>query len=64
MSFGENLKRLRLAKGLSRKEVAANLGMTVVGYGYYELDSREPKIKTVVSLANMFGVSTDAILIY
>lgn len=60
--MGERLKQLRIAKGLTLKQVAEYLGLTVKGYNFYELDQREPSISTLKKLCLFFDVSADYLI--
>lgn len=64
MTFGENLKNLRLSAKLSRKQVAEVLGMAVPAYGLYETGAREPRRENILKLADLFGVTTDTLLLH
>lgn len=60
--MGERLKLLRIEKGLTQKQVAEIIGLTVKGYNFYELNLREPPIDTLKKLCNLFNVSSDYLL--
>lgn len=63
--MGEHLKRLkelRLAKGISQKEIAAYLGITVAAYSLYERGNREPNISILKKIAEYYNVSMDELL--
>lgn len=53
------LKELRECQGLSQTELASKLGIKRVTYNKYELENNEPDIKTMMDIANYFGVSLD-----
>ena len=57
--FGERLKAAREAAGLSRKNMAVKLGMSVSGYSYYERGERELTILAITRLARILNVSTE-----
>lgn len=60
--MGEHLKRLkelRLNKGISQKEIADYLGVTVASYSLYERGNREPNVATLKKIAEYYGVSLD-----
>lgn len=57
--FGERLKALRLAAGLTQEKLAEAVGMTVGNIGRLESGSRNPSWETVVRLAEALGISTD-----
>ncbi|MGM7720571.1 helix-turn-helix domain-containing protein [Metabacillus sp. Hm71] len=61
--LAKRLKWLREKKRLAQKEVAIEIGMkTVNGYQKIEMDERNPKLETLVRLAELFEVSTDFLL--
>lgn len=57
--FGERLKTARENAGLSRKDLADELNLTVVGYGLYERGERELTILAITRLAKILKVSSD-----
>ncbi len=57
-----SLKIYRNAVGLSQKEVAEVLGISIPTYSGYERGASEPDIETLVRLSYLFGVSTDTLL--
>ena len=57
-----NLKKLRKERGISQREVAAQLGIAQNSYSRYENGSRQPDIEQLNKLADFFGVSVDVIL--
>lgn len=56
------LKELRKENKMTQKEVAEKLGLKNVTIGLYETGVRNPEIKTLVQLADMFKVSVDYLL--
>lgn len=58
----KRLKELRMAKGLSQKEVAEYLGISNAAYSLYERGDREPNISTLKKIANYYGVTVDELL--
>lgn len=63
MSFGEKLRTLRKASGLSQAELARRLGITERSIHNYEGNYRYPKGRDVlVGMAEIFGVSVDYLL--
>ena len=60
--FRERLRRLRTLKGLSQKRIAKELGVSDVGYRYYETGTRRPTFEVLPRLAIFFNVSTDYLL--
>lgn len=59
MSFAERLQELREDRGISRKELAANLNITVSALGMYEQGRREPNMEMLIRLADYFDVTLD-----
>lgn len=60
--MGERLKQLRNDKGLTVKEVAATLGMTLGAYAHYEQGIREPSISILKKICDFFDVSADYLI--
>lgn len=66
--LGENLKRIRLEKGVSRKDLAAAIGVIETAYGAYERGERnlpadkifQLAVKLKVSVADILGENPDA----
>lgn len=56
------IKWLREKKRLGQKEVAASIGVTLSGYQKMEYDQANPKIDTLIKIADLFNVSTDFLL--
>lgn len=62
MIFKSRLKEIRIEKGLTQKEVAAALEISVSCYGGYEQGYREPDLKTLIKICKMFEISSDYLL--
>ena len=60
--LAERLVKLRSARKLSRREVAASTGMTERTYQRYENSERDPSAPTLLALANYYDVSADYLL--
>ncbi len=60
--FSERLKKARKEKGFLQRELAEMLGISRVGYGYWETGTREPNFKKLILLAKYLEVSTDYLL--
>lgn len=56
------LKDLRKTKNLRQQDIADKLGISVSGYGNYELGQREPDFETLKKLSNFFEVSVDYLI--
>ena len=59
MTFSENLRLLRKARGLKQQELADQLGISLRAYQYYERNEREPQLSVLVRIADYFGISLD-----
>jgi transcriptional regulator with XRE-family HTH domain len=63
MSFSENLKKARIAAGLTQKELAQKAGIAERTIQTYELGERRPRnIETVERLAEILNVNIDTLL--
>lgn len=60
MSFGDQLKTLRVAKGMSQKQLADAAGLSQQAVATYELNTREPGWSAVQRLASVLGVDCRA----
>lgn len=56
-SFGENLKAIRIARGMSQDEFAELLGTSKQVISRYENSQRSPKITVAAKYADVLGVS-------
>lgn len=59
VTFGENLRALRLNRFLSQKEVADAVKISKSTYSHYELGERRPDMDLVYQLAQYFEVHMD-----
>lgn len=63
MSYiGKNIKRIRAVKKLSQAAFAELFDLARPSVGAYEEGRSEPKIDTIIAIAQHFGLSTDALL--
>jgi MerR family transcriptional regulator, light-induced transcriptional regulator len=62
-SFGENLKKYRLALGLSQKEFGERIGLKQTTIANYENNVRFPKGDNLKKLAFLLNMSIDGLLI-
>lgn len=60
--FAVNLKKIRKGKHLSQSEFALIFGMTRATVGAYEEGRAEPKIDTLIEIANYFGLTVDELV--
>ena len=61
-SFGERLRMLRDSKGLTQRELAQEIGVATSSLQRYE-DGWFPKGDVIISIAQIFGCSTDFLLL-
>lgn len=62
MKIGYNIKKLRLAKGLTQEDFANRLGISVQTVSRWETLSNYPDLSMLPILASFFGVTTDYLL--
>lgn len=60
--FGKNIKKIRSVKGLSQQAFADIFSLKRGTLGAYEEERSEPRIDTVIKVANYFSISIDDIL--
>ena len=60
--FGQTLKFLRKERGLTQKELAEAVGVTIGTISAYECGTSYPKRRNLAALAAHFGVSASALL--
>ena len=63
MTLGENLQKLRAAKGLSQEEVARQLYVSRQSVSKWENDAAEPGVENLKTLAKLYGVTLDQLLL-
>jgi transcriptional regulator with XRE-family HTH domain len=63
LSFiGQNIKKIRQAKKISQAQFAAQFKLARPSVGAYEEGRSEPKIDTIIQIANYFSISIDVLL--
>ena len=62
MTLGENLKRLRIERGLSQEEVAQKLFVSRQSVSKWENDVAEPGVENLKALARLYGVTVDVLV--
>lgn len=60
--IGSNIKKLRTVKKISQAEFAALFELARPSIGAYEEGRSEPKIETIIEIANYFRISIDVLL--
>jgi len=58
----ERLKQLRKDKGVSQKDVAKEIGVTVSAYSNYEQGLREPSNQILINICKYYDVTADYLL--
>ena len=61
-SFHETLAELRRARGVSQRQVAAELGISQALLSHYENGAREPGLRFVCRVCDYYGVTADYLL--
>ena len=61
MKIGENIRALRLRKGLTQEQVAQQLGVTYQAVSKWENGTNTPDIALLPEIASLFGVTIDAL---
>ena len=61
-NLNENLRELRVAKGINQLELGVALGVTKQCVSNWENDNVLPSIEMLIKIANYFNVSTDYLL--
>lgn len=62
MSFGENLKRIRVSKNWSQNKLASKSGVSQPLIDMYEKDKRTPSVYTAYDIAVALGVTVDELV--
>ena len=62
LALNENIKKLRIARGLNQVEFAKILGVSKQGVSNWENDNVMPSIEMLVRIADFFNVTTDYVL--
>ena len=62
MTLNENIRKLRIAKGINQVEFAKQIGVTKQCVSNWENDNILPSVEMLVKIANFFSVSTDSLL--
>lgn len=61
-TIGERIKRIRESKGMSQKDLASKCGIIYQTIGKYERGILNPKLATIMEIANALDVEIDDIL--
>lgn len=61
-SFKDNLKDLRMEKGVGQVELAKAIGVSKGIISLWENGLREPNMSSLIALATFFGISIDELV--
>lgn len=62
VDLGEKLRKLRVSRGLKQSDIAQKLSISPTAYMHYEHGRREPSIKNLILISDIFDTSIDALL--
>lgn len=62
MSFGDNLKKARLEKGLTQEELAKMIGVAKSTLTGYERGNREPDVLKIKKLAKILDIDANTLI--
>lgn len=57
--LAKRLKELRESRRIYQREIAEYLGLSPRGYQDYETNQNDPKLKTLIAIADYYQVSID-----
>ena len=57
MTVGENIKKYRLANGLTQKQLGNMLGLAEITIRQYENNKREPSFERLYQIADILNIS-------
>ena len=58
----ENLRKLRKMRGMTMKELGLRVGVSEASISFYETGKQFPGVETLRKIADVLGVSVDALL--
>lgn len=64
ISISQNISRLRRQNGMTQEQLAEAMGVSFAAVSKWERGVATPELDTIVELADLFGVSVDALLGY
>lgn len=62
MEFPDKIKWLRNQENLTQKEMSDSIGVSVITIQSWEKGTKSPSMSAIISIANLFSVSTDYLL--
>lgn len=60
--LGENIKELRMERGITQSQLAVAIGVTQGAVYFWEKEINEPTAGCLIKLAEFFGISVDELL--
>lgn len=61
-TFSQNLRELRKVNSISQKELADKMSVSVKSISHWETKYTEPSLDQLITLANIFDITTDELL--
>lgn len=58
-NFSSRILQIKTERRLLQKDIAANIGLSLRAYQYYEKGQKEPTLSVLIALADYFEVSLD-----
>lgn len=62
MNFQEKLIQLRNVNGILQKDLAEKLGINLHTYQRFEYGQQEPRMSTLIALADFYDISLDELV--
>ena len=62
MDFQEKLIQLRNVNGILQKDLAEKLGVNLHTYQRFEYGQQEPRMSTLIALADLYNLSLDELV--
>lgn len=62
MNFSEKLVMLRNQKGILQKDLVKELGFSLHTYQRFEYGLQEPRMSTLIALADFYDISLDELV--
>lgn len=62
MNFQEKIIQLRNINGILQKDLAKELGLTLHTYQRFEYGEQEPRMSTLIALADFYDISLDELV--
>ncbi|VDG72442.1 transcriptional regulator [Clostridium carnis] len=63
MNFSEQIKKIRVDKGITQQEMANNLGISRQAISNWENDRNLPDIEMIIKIAQVFNLTLDELIL-